>query len=350
MQQSTLPNRKAVLLVNLGTPDRPTFGAVYRYLTEFLNDPLVVDVPLVFRLILVNLLIIPKRAKAVARLYRQLWGEGGSPLMAYSLQQKELLQKRLGNETKVFLAMRYQSPSIASVLAQIEKEGFSDIHIIPLFPQYARATNLSVIRECERVIKRWKVAPRVIWTKHFATHPAFIDALIAQSKSFAVADYDHILFSFHGLPVRQIEKAHEKLSYCGDGLCPVECCKTEQLCYKAHCSQTTRLLTKELGLEADQFSICFQSRLDSKWIRPYTDKVVKELAQSGKRKILVFSPAFVADCLETTLEIGEELAGEFKNAGGEQLDLVPGLNDSPRWIDCLEALVNENTELTVKPR
>jgi ferrochelatase len=334
-----MESKTAVLLVNLGTPDSPRVGDVRSYLSQFLNDPRVIDIPWLLRKILVNLIIVPFRAPKSATLYKELWTETGSPLLFYSNRVKELLQQELSENQTVYLAMRYKNPSIPDVLNEIKKKNYKRITIIPLFPQYASASTGSALEAILREIQAWWVIPELKVISQYYDHPAFIDAIVARSERFRLADYDHILFSYHGLPIRQVDKAHP----CG--ACKVDCeilTEENQYCYKATCYATTRLIAERLGITKDQYTVCFQSRLDKAWLTPFSDEVVRECAQKGMKKLLVFSPAFTADCLETIIEIGSEYQEIFEEHGGEKVQLVPSLNDHPRWIDCLKELVLNN--------
>lgn len=332
-----MESKTAVLLVNLGTPDSPRVGDVRSYLSQFLNDPRVIDIPWLLRKILVNLIIVPFRAPKSAALYNKLWNETGSPLLFYGNRVKELLQKELSNDHNVYLAMRYKNPSIPDILDQIKKKNYKKVIIIPLFPQYASASTGSAVEEVLRIIKSWWVIPELKIVSQYYDHPTYIDAVIARSECFRLADYDHILFSYHGLPVRQVEKAH--INGICDDTCETSLTSQNQFCYRATCYATTRLLAERLGISKEQYTVCFQSRLDKNWLTPFSDEVVKECAIKGMKKLLVFSPAFTADCLETIIEIGEEYQEIFEEHGGEKVQLVPSINDHPRWIDCLKELV-----------
>lgn len=328
-----------MLLVNLGSPDDARLGSVYRYLTEFLNDPKVIDLPLPGRLLLVNLIIIPTRVGNSTRAYKELWTEDGSPLILHSQRQAELLQKRLNN-TDVFWAMRYQKPGLRKTLRKIQKGDYRRLLIIPLFPQYADASTGSVIARCKKLLRGFDKFP-VKYVRDFPTDAGYIASLADCASAFELEDYDHILMSYHGLPLRHLEKIHGEES-CGPRECQPDDCATNELCYQGQCYATSRALAQKLGITREQYSVCFQSRLNKNWTEPFTDKLVIKMAQEGKKKILVFSPAFVADCLETTIEIGDEFNELFVENGGEKLQLVPGLNDTPTWIDALENLIEKH--------
>lgn len=332
---------KGVLLINLGTPDSPAVGDVRRYLREFLLDGRVIDIPFWRRWLLVNLIIAPFRAVSSAKAYHELWTPEGSPLKVYGERITGLLQQSLGSDYKVVLGMRYQSPDIRSALEHFRNKGFSEIIVIPLYPQYASASTGSTAEKVMEEMKDWEVVPSVRIVNQFLEHPLFIKAFAEIGRKYLQRNsYERILFSYHGLPERQIRKAS-----CS-GYCRIndQCCSTyhsaNRWCYRAQCYQTSRLLAAEMGIPEEQYTVCFQSRLGKDpWIKPYTDEIIKSLNAKSVKSVLIFSPAFVADCLETTVEIGMEYRKTFIEAGGERWDLVESLNDSPAWIDCLVNLV-----------
>ena len=330
--------KSAVLLINLGTPDSPSVKDVRSYLSQFLNDPRVIDIPWVLRKVLVNLIIVPFRAPKSAKIYQKLWTENGSPLLYFGERTKELLQNQLGEEFDVHLAMRYKNPSIPDVLEIIRKKNYGRIIVLPLFPQYASASTGSALDEVMRVIRKWWVIPELKIVSQYYDHPRFIEAFVARGKQYNLAAYDHILFSYHGLPERQVDKVYDE-GLCTDHNCENEITEENKFCYKATCYATTRLLASQLNIPQEKYTVCFQSRLDQKWIKPFSDDVVKECGEKGMKKILVFSPAFTADCLETIIEIGEEYQELFHEHGGEKVQLVESLNDHPLWIQCMKELV-----------
>ena len=332
--------KTGVLLVNLGTPDSPSVSDVRSYLSQFLNDPRVIDIPWLLRKILVNGIIVPFRAPKSAKVYKELWTEKGSPLLFHSNNVKNLLQKELAGEYEVFLAMRYKNPSIPQVLEEMRWKNFDKIIVVPMFPQYASASTGSALEEVMRELCKWWVIPEIRMISQYYNHPLYIDAFVERGKQYNLSEYDHILFSYHGLPERQVDKVY-KDDLCKDHDCEHEITEENKLCYKATCYATTRLLVEKLNIPQEKYTVCFQSRLDKKWLEPFSDKVVEECAKKGMKKILVFSPAFTADCLETTIEIGEEYQELFEEHGGEKVQLVESLNSHPLWIQCLKALVTE---------
>ena len=335
--------KTGVLLVNLGTPDSPETKDVRKYLREFLMDKRVIDIPFITRWMLVNLIIAPFRAPKSAKIYQQLWEDRGSPLMFYGEDVKGLLQESLGNQYAVELAMRYQKPSIQSGLANLMNRQVSEIIVIPLFPQYASATTGSVIDKVMEISKTWQIIPSIRFVSNFVTNDLFINAFATIGKKYLdQSEFDHVIFSYHGIPERQIRKGSV------DNYCRLaDCCnvyhKKNQFCYRAQCFHTSRLLAEKLDLNESQYTVSFQSRLGKDpWIQPYTDDIIKELPKKGKKRVLAFSPAFVADCLETTVEVGDEFQEIFMEEGGEHWQLVESLNDHPLWIECLKSLVVQN--------
>lgn len=330
--------KKAVLLVNLGTPDSPHPKDVHKYLIEFLTDERVIDKPWGFRQLLVRGFIVPMRYKQSAKSYKEIWTKEGSPLMVYSRQAKKLLQSALGNEYHVELAMRYQSPSIESALERVMKEKPAELIVVPLFPQYASATTGSVHQKILELVSKYQVIPKLKMINSFATNPSYIDAVCETASDYPLDTYDHFLFSFHGLPKRHLTKANSSCltsKNCCDTLC-----SNNQSCYLAECKRSAFLIAEKLGIT--NYSIAFQSRLGKEpWIEPFTIDELKKLVDTGHKKVLVFCPSFVADCLETIFEIGVEYKEEFIKHGGERLDYVKSLNDHPKWIDALESLVKK---------
>ncbi len=336
-------NKTGVLLVNLGTPDSPLTKDVRKYLFEFLNDPRVIDIPAIARFFLVNFIIVPFRAPKSAIIYKQLWTDRGSPIIIYVESVKENLQQSLGKNFDVELAMRYRKPSLESVLERMQKKNYEKIIVFPMFPQYASATTGSIHDKVMKIVSKWWVIPEIKFISQFYDNEAFINTIFERSKKYNLEEYDHILFSYHGLPVRQVDKVYPDNSPCEDHKCEKEINETNIYCYKATCYATTRLIAKKLKLSENQFTVCFQSRLDKDWLEPFADKMVIEQAKKGAKKLLVFSPAFVADCLETIVEIGIEYQKLFKEHGGEKVQLVESLNDHPMWIETLKNIVLKNS-------
>lgn len=331
-----MPNLKTgVLLVNLGTPDSPSTSDVRKYLREFLSDPRVVDINAVGRFLLVNLIIAPFRAPRSAKLYKEIWTEAGSPLMFYTVAQKNGVEKALGPDYHVEFAMRYQSPSVASALEKFRKPVYRKIKIVPLFPQYASATTGSVHEKVMEIVSTWETVPEIEFINSFCDDPEMINCFAENGRKLDPDSYDHIVFSFHGLPERQIRKA-DCFNHClKDGCCD-KLSEKNAFCYRAQCFQTARKIAERLALPPDRYTISFQSRLGrDPWVKPYSDDVIKKRAKAGDKRLLFFAPAFVSDCLETIHEIGVEYDELFHEHGGEKVTLVPSLNDSDEWIEAL---------------
>lgn len=333
-----------VLLVQLGTPDSPKTNDVRRYLSEFLNDPRVIDLPWLGRTLLVNGLIVPFRAPKSAKIYKDLWsfGNGVSPLITHSENVKKKLQEKFKTENvTIHLAMRYQNPAMYDVMEEMRKEEYDSIVLLPLFPHYASASTGSAIALAMSIISKWWVTPEVVCLNQFWDNEGYLESIVEHAMQFDFSEYDHFLFSYHGLPERQVEKVHLNGLTCESAKCRTELNENNQFCYQATCYATTRKLVEKLNIPEGKYTVAFQSRLDKKWLTPFADKVVAQLAQDGTKKILAFSPAFVADCLETVIEIGDEYQGIFTENGGEKIQLVPSSNDNDRFIEGLEVMVRE---------
>jgi ferrochelatase len=337
-----MQGKTAVLLVQLGTPDSPSTKDVRRYLGEFLNDPRVIDLPWLARKLLVNGIIVPFRAPKSAKIYQDLWEASGgeSPLLTHTRTLQTHLQQRLDDQDiDVYMAMRYQNPSLYDVTHEMRQHNYQHIIILPLFPQYASASSGSAIELATKLISQWWAIPALTVVNQFWDNEGYIDSIIARASEFTLSDYDHVLFSYHGLPQRHVDKVYPDSDLCDDHPCEDEITTANQLCYKATSYATTRILAERLGLGSDDYTVCFQSRLDKKWLTPFSDQMVEKLAKPGAKKLLVFSPAFVADCLETVIEIGDEYQEIFTENGGETIQLVPSCNDHPRFIDGLETII-----------
>jgi ferrochelatase len=331
-----------VLLVNLGTPDAPRPREVRRYLREFLSDPLVIDLPALPRWLLLNAVILPTRPRASAAAYQKIWTAEGSPLLLHGRALREAVAIQLGAEYAVELGMRYGEPSLPSALAALSTAGVAEILALPLFPQYSSAATGSV----EARIAAWQAAepqaPPVRTLGAFHADPGFLAAWVATARpeleAFAP---DHVLFSYHGLPERQVRAADASGSHC---LASDACCDAiatvNRDCYRAQCFATTRALAARLGLTPGAHSSAFQSRLGrTPWIRPYTDQRLPELAERGVRRLAVLCPAFVADCLETLEEIGIRARAQWLELGGAELHLVPSLNAHPAWATAVAEMI-----------
>lgn len=324
--------KTGVLLVNLGTPDSPKTGDVRKYLREFLMDSRVIDIRWLPRFLLVNGIIAPFRAPKSAKIYQQVWLPEGSPLKVYGNELTQKVQEILGEKFMVRLAMRYQSPSLEMVLSELIAADVKQLIVVPLFPQYASATNGSIIEECMRLLSKKQTIPDLKITGPFFQESFFLKPLAEQiAESWKSGEYDQILFSYHGLPERQIRKGDRHNSCLSDTCCS-QFGPKNHLCYRAQCFATSRLLAKLAGLKENEYTTSFQSRLgNDPWIKPYTDEIIKAWPANGIKRVLALSPSFVADCLETTEEIGMEYKEIFENSGGLHWTLLPCLNGDDQW-------------------
>jgi len=346
---------QGVLLINLGTPDGepvkgPSVDQVRTYLKQFLMDPYVIDIPFPFRWLLVNGIILRSRPEQSAEAYRKIWTENGSPLLHYHLKLSEGVRERLSKEfsmqpDKIQPAMRYGNPSIPSALQILADLGVNEVLLVPLYPQYSLAATESSLVECREWAK--KHAPAMKFSEFPAFYDAehFIDAFVAIAREHLSGfDFDHLLFSFHGLPERHVQKTdRSEGSHC---LKNEDCCAritdANRDCYRAQSFATARALASKLGLSENQYSVCFQSRLGrTPWIKPYTDVMYQELAARGVKKVAVMCPAFVSDCLETLEEIQIRGREQYIGLGGADLRLIPSLNDSPVWVEALSRMIQE---------
>ena len=328
---------KGVLLVNLGSPDSPSVPDVRRYLNEFLMDSRVIDVAWPLRRFIVGMILI-NRPKESAHAYQSIWTPEGSPLIVISRTVQRKLQERLS--LPVELAMRYQNPSIEAAINSLSAKGVTDIMLIPLFPHYAMSSYETAAVRVQQVAR--KVAPRMKITVQppYGDSPDFIAAMVANAEEFLRQDYDHWLFSFHGVPERHLKKSDPTHAHC---LMAKHCChvasEAHKFCYRHQCFRTAEEFANAAKLPAGKWSVSFQSRLGKDpWLKPYTDYELERLAKTGVKKIILMSPAFVSDCLETIEELGIRGKETFLAAGGESFQLVPCLNAHPLWIAALEKM------------
>ena len=334
--------KTGVLLINLGTPKSPRTKDVRSYLFQFLNDKRVIDLPWIVRKILVNLIIVPFRSPKSAKVYKEVWTDKGSPIIYHTENLRKKLSETLGQNFIVDFAMRYKEPSIKNSLEKLRQKNLDQIIIIPLFPQFASATNGSVIEEVMRHIQKWWVIPEINFVSQFYKEKLFLDAFAEKAKKYNLNEYDEIIFSFHGLPERHVDKVYDN-SLCKDNNCENGITNLNKFCYKATCYETAKQIAKRLKIKKSEYTVAFQSRLDNKWLRPFSDDVIKKRGQKGGKNILCFSPSFVADCLETIIEIGDEYQEIFEKFGGEKVQLVESLNDSDLWVKCLKKMILERT-------
>ena len=333
--------KPAVLLLNLGSPDSPSVPDVRRYLREFLGDERVIDRPVQpLRWLLVNGIITPLRAPQSAHAYQSIWTAEGSPLIATSLQTQAKLQQRV--DLPVELAMNYGNPSIPDALAKLAASGINRLLLFPQYPHYAMSSWETVVAKVHREAAILGLRMKIGSVLPYFADDDYIAALVETARPYLAKPHDHLLFSYHGIPVRHLTKADSSQAHCQivPDCCNV-CSPVHATCYKAQVTRTTQAFVKLAGLNPAKYSQSYQSRLVGEpWLSPYTDFEFKRLPAEGKKRLLVITPAFVTDCLETLEEIRVRGAGEFQAAGGESLEHIPCLNDQPIWIDFLELRVS----------
>jgi protoporphyrin/coproporphyrin ferrochelatase len=334
---------KGVLLLNLGSPNSPSVSDVRRYLREFLMDGRVLDVNWLARFCIVHFAILPSRPKQSADAYQKIWTPAGSPLVVISRNVQMKLQQRVA--VPVELAMRYQNPSIPEAVGRFARNGVGELLLIPLFPHYAMSSFESAAERVKEVAARIAPQMRVQIQPPFFDQPDYIQALVASAEDFLKKGFDHLLFSFHGLPERQIRKSDPTGCHC---LRVENCClvpsSAHATCYRAQCFKTVEAFVKNAGIPREKYSVAFQSRLGrDPWLKPYTDYELVEFPSRGIKRLLVMCPAFVSDCLETLEEIGLRGRENFLAAGGTELTLIPCLNEHPLWLDALERMIGRFT-------
>ncbi|MDR3459173.1 MAG: ferrochelatase [Verrucomicrobiae bacterium] len=328
---------KAILLVNLGSPDSPSVPDVRRYLNEFLMDGRVIDTAWPIRRLVVGLILI-NRPKESGHAYEKVWTKDGSPLIVSSRNVQKLLAARL--TVPVELAMRYQNPSIESAVKNLAAQGATDVLLIPMFPHYAMSSYETAVVRVQEVAAKLAPAMKLTVQPPYYNDPDYIAALVASAANFLKSDYDHLLFSYHGIPERHLRKSDPTGCHC---LATTDCCETASpahaTCYRAQCFATTAAFVKLAGVPKEKYSVSFQSRLGKDpWLKPYTDYELPRLAIEGKKKMLVICPAFVSDCLETIEEIGMRGYEEFAAGGGKDYTRIPCMNEHPQWINALEKM------------
>mgnify|MGYP001818792127 FL=1 len=337
-------NKRAVLLTNLGSPDRPDVPSVRRYLNQFLMDPYVIQLPWVLRRLIVGLFVLPFRPRQSAHAYQSIWWQEGSPLIVLSQRLLEAVRKKTG--VPVAMAMRYGSPAIEDQLLKLAGiEGVGEILLVPLYPHFADSTVQTTVEEARGVIRRHGLDVTLNVLAPFYQDPAYIDALVASTAPWIGpgSDFDHVLFSYHGLPESHLVKADPTGNHC---LQSADCCQAPSpahaTCYRHQVLRTTECFVAKAGLKPAQYSVAFQSRLGrARWLEPSTVQTLEELAGKGVKNLLVMCPAFVTDCLETLEEIELQGAEEFQRAGGESLTLIPCLNDHEQWVSVLSRWCEE---------
>jgi len=331
---------KAILLVNLGSPDSPSVPDVRRYLNEFLMDGRVIDTPWLLRRLVVGMILIKRPAES-AHAYEKVWTKEGSPLVVTSRHVQALLQQRV--PAPVELAMRYQNPSIESAVKKLAATGATETLLIPLFPHYAMSSYETAVVRVQEVVSHSAPQMKIEVQPPCYDQPDYIAALVASAADYLKKEYDHLLFSFHGIPERHIKKSDPTGGHC---LATPNCCETPSpahaKCYRAQCYRTAALFIARAGVPAGKWSVSFQSRLGKDpWLKPYTDYELPRLATEGKKRMLVICPAFVSDCLETIEEIGIRGCEQFMAGNGQEFTRIPCMNEHPAWITALENMAGK---------
>ncbi|MGO9994442.1 MAG: ferrochelatase [Steroidobacteraceae bacterium] len=332
---ASAPARIGVLLVNLGTPDSPSYFAVQRYLRQFLSDRRVIETSRFIWLPLLYGVILPFRPLKTVRNYRKIWMRGGSPLAVYSKRLTDkvgaVLQSRIGDDVRVALAMTYGNPSIAGAIKALAEQNVKKLLVLPLYPQYCSSTTGSVFDRASKVMHRWRWLPETRFVNDYHNDTGYIDALAASIRNHweQTGERSHLLFSYHGIPAVYVKE--------GDP-------------YQAQAEATTRMVVSRLGLAEEDYSHCYQSRFGSVvWLQPYTEDTLKNLAKRGLRKLTIVSPSFAVDCLETLQECAIEYRDKFLELGGEKLTLVPALNDDDRHAEALAKIVQNQLAGWIPP-
>ncbi len=338
-----------VLLINLGTPDAPTPDAVGRYLREFLMDPFVIDLPAPLRWFLVNVLIVPRRKHQSAGAYQKVQLSEGSPLLVHTRALASELTSQLAEDRQEYVVefgMRYGNPSIASALTKLKSQGVSEIIVLPLYPQYAESSFETAVVETKRAARELGCGELLSFLRPFYDEPGFVSAWAERIRSsIDAAVTDHLIFSFHSVPVRHLTKFHSNPNFQPSA----ECCDTvtdsNQNCYRAQCFATARAVAAQLELHPEDYTVSFQSRLGrAEWIGPNTVDVLQQLGRRRIRNLAVICPSFVCDCLETLEEIGMRGRDTFLAAGGEGLQLIPSLNSDPTWVSAVARMITAHAK------
>lgn len=334
-------DKRAVLLINLGTPDNTKISSIRRYLREFLLDQRVIDLPKLFRYLLVYGVILPFRPYKIVRSYEKIWNENDSPLRTFMESLALSLNKKLSPTYKVVYAMRYGQPSISSGLSQLKD--YHSIVVLPLFPQYSSAaTGSAIAKTLQEISLYWNIG-KITVIDYFYNDSGFIDSYSKLILPYLSDPETFLLLSYHGLPERHIYKSNCQASCNRETLCP-DICDKNYFCYRAQCYKTSSLIAKKLALKSDQYTTSFQSRFGRiPWIKPYTDFVLENLRKKGVEKIAIACPAFVTDCLETLEEINMQARTQWEELGGKEFNTVPCLNDRTDWVDSVANIVVKNT-------
>ena len=336
--------KRGIILMNLGSPDSTGVKDVRKYLNEFLMDERVIDMPYLSRLLLVKAFIVPFRAPKSAEAYKTIWWKEGSPLIELTKQLQAAVQQQ--TEETVTVAMRYGNPSPKNAYDELVKkvEGLEEVILFPLYPHYAMSSYETAVEYMKEIHAKEKYTFKLTTIKPYYNNADYINVMAENMKPYLEEVYDHILFSYHGVPARHIKKSDVTGSHClqVENCCEVNC-PAQEFCYRHHCFTTTKLITSQLNIPADKFSVSFQSRLGKGWLEPFTDIRLEQMPKEGIKKLLIICPAFVSDCLETLEEIAERGKEIFMHAGGESYKMIPCLNVHPLWVSTISKWVKEYT-------
>lgn len=334
--------RRGIILMNLGSPDSTQVKDVRKYLNEFLMDGRVIDMPYLSRLLLVKGIIVPFRAPKSAEAYKTIWWKEGSPLIELTKRLQNEVQKQL--DEPVAIAMRYGSPSPKDAYDELLKkvDDLEEVILFPLYPHYAMSSYETAVEYMKEVHAKGKYKFRLTTIKPYYNNVDYINAMAENMKPYLNEEYDHILFSYHGIPGRHIKKSDITGTHC---LQVENCCNVDspahKFCYRHQCFTTTKLITSQLNIPTDKYSISFQSRLGKGWLEPFTDIRLEQMPKEGIKKLLILCPAFVSDCLETLEEIAERGKESFKHAGGESYTMIPCMNTHPMWVNAITKWLKE---------
>lgn len=334
--------KRGILLMNLGSPDSTEVKDVRRYLNQFLMDERVIDKPYVLRALLVKGIIVPFRAPKSAEAYKTIWTKEGSPLIVLTRQLQEALQQEVSEPVEMTMRYGNPSPDVAFDKLLEKMPDMEEVVGVPLYPHYAMSSFETAVEYAKEIHAKKKYPFKLRFLKPFYNDPEYIEALAERMRPYLVEEYDHILFSYHGVPARHIIKTDVTGEHC---LKTPDCCNTPSpahaFCYRHQCFSTTELVTEKLGIPKGKYSNSFQSRLGKGWLEPFTDIRLEQMPKEGIKKLLILCPAFVSDCLETLEEIEERGKEVFMEAGGEKYAMIPCLNTHPLWVKALSKWISE---------
>lgn len=339
---TTKPAKRGIILMNLGSPDSTGVKDVRKYLMQFLMDERVIDKPYLLRLPLVGGIIVPFRAPKSAEAYKEIWTKEGSPLVVLTKQLQNAVQQQVSDPVEI--AMRYGNPTVKHAFDNLMKKvsGLEEVLAVPLYPHYAMSSFETAVEHAKEVHRKGKYPFKLEFVKPFYNDAGYINALAESIRPYLQQDYDHILFSYHGVPARHIQKSDITGNHC---LRSADCCQTASpahaFCYRHQCFETTKLVTRQLEVPKNKFSISFQSRLGKGWLEPFTDFRLEEMPKEGIKKLLILCPAFVSDCLETLEEIAMRGKETFMEAGGESYTFIPCINTSLIWVKTLSGWIED---------